>query len=57
MGMSLFEKYLGRTVEERDKTFEREWYVAKLYSKSHMRKRWKEIGFKLPTVEQLKLEL
>ena len=53
--MSLFEKYLGRPVEEKDRIFEREFYVAKLYSKSHMRKRWKEIGFKPPTVEQLEL--
>jgi len=53
--MTLFEKYLGRPVEEKDKIFEREWYISKLYTKKQMQKRWDKIGFRMPEVEQLKL--
>lgn len=53
--MTLYEKHIGRLSTIADLTHEREFYVAKLYTKEQMEKRWKRIGYIKPTVVQLSL--
>lgn len=55
MNMTAFEKHLGRPMVKGEEEHEREWYVAKLYTKKQMEARWKKIGYIKPVPKQLTL--
>jgi len=53
--MTLFERHLGRPMHPSEGIDEREFYVARLFTKKEMEKRWKKIGYKKPIAKQLEI--
>lgn len=50
--MTSYERYLGRPMVKEDLKHQREWHVAKLYTKKQMLARWKKIGYTPPKFVQ-----
>ena len=53
--MTLFERHLGRLMHPSEGIDEREFYVARLFTKKEMEKRWKKIAYERPVPKQLEL--